>query len=146
MQRVIKFRYICEDAGGKMFILFKSITDFNNATMASEFRIQKIVAIDQFTGLQDKNGRDIYEDDIVKFTSPEYMWSNGTHEFTSPIVFREGAFTINLIQSDLHTNGDYIHWREANGFSGAMSFNSLPTGAYFEIIGNIYENPELLNS
>ena len=77
--------------------------------------------VSQFTGLYDKNGRKIFEGDIVNFY-------NGDGEF-SPYEVR---------------------WQDS-GFSVLMNGNSDLFDAlddYFsrhcEVIGNIYDNPELL--
>ena len=71
----------------------------------------------QFTGLKDKNGIDIYEEDIVKTE----------HAFvkTGIIIYTKHSFEIQGIcdEDSLIKNYDW---------SG------------IEIIGNIYENPELL--
>ena len=67
------------------------------------------------TGLHDRNGREIYEGDII---------STDLDRPFNIVVFRNGAF---LFQC--HDNGkDYYDYM----FS------------YGEVIGNIYENPELL--
>lgn len=142
--RIIKFR--AWDKRKKKFI-----DEFNITENGDVFRINYFetcesldVIIGQFTGLKDTKGKEIFEGDIVKYISPEYLYSNDKHEFKTRIVFREGAFTVDLLSTDLKTNGDYIYWREAIGFSGAMSLNSVGTGVIFEVIGNIHENPELL--
>lgn len=77
--------------------------------------------VNQYTGLKDKNGKEIYEGDIIKYFN---------HRFRDPIIHEveyhsEGtSFSI----PNLHTMEDF---EPEEGI---------------EIIGNIYENPELLNS
>lgn len=70
--------------------------------------------VGQFTGLKDKNGKEIFEGDIVK---------DGWIEDNFGIVeFKEGSFDLGLSYSE------YISEQYQDS----------------EIIGNIYENPELL--
>ena len=70
----------------------------------------------QFTGLLDKNGKEIYEGDIV----------NTPHNGIMKVMFLDGSFQM----------------RMANGEKN----NSLTWAYNSEIIGNIYQNPELLES
>jgi uncharacterized phage protein (TIGR01671 family) len=73
----------------------------------------------QFTGLLDKNGKEIYEADIIKTTTDKLMAITWSERFASFCIERDGwAFQ---------------HW-----FGEAMEANEC------EIIGNIHESPELL--
>jgi uncharacterized phage protein (TIGR01671 family) len=76
----------------------------------------------QFTGLQDKNGKEIYEGDIVKAKTRDDK--SNLYGF---IVFESGEYLIE--QEDL---------------SFPLCTFSVIDEFSFEVIGNIYENPELL--
>lgn len=75
--------------------------------------------LQQYTGLKDRNGKEIYEGDIVK--------CNGFP--ISEIVFMEGRFI------PVYSDGSYDAW-EIN------SLNSVTNN--IEVIGNIFENKYLL--
>lgn len=74
----------------------------------------------QYTGVKDKNGIEIYEGDIIKIQS---MVHDNYPVYVGKVVFENGAYMCN---SKWNT-----HW------IGDMFLSK-------EILGNIYENPELL--
>lgn len=75
----------------------------------------------QYTGLKDKNGKEIYEGDILKGIVNEE-----TKEFVSYVSFDEGQF---LLEDEKHL-WHYLWFKEAV--------------KKLSIIGNLYENPKLL--
>jgi uncharacterized phage protein (TIGR01671 family) len=77
------------------------------------------VVLEQFTGLHDKNGKEIYEGDITK---------RGNH--LGLIVFHNGGFCI--LSEKFFGGKAYI-----KGIISRVKFGLV-------IIGNIHENPELL--
>ncbi len=80
----------------------------------------------QFTGLKDKNGKDIYEGDILR------QWG----ELWEVTGLDRGSFGID-VHKELKNGGTVI---DSHYVISAV----LPKAC--EVIGNIYENPELLEA
>lgn len=78
------------------------------------------VELMEYTGLHDKNGKEIYEGDIVK-----YRDSRGQH--IEKVIFDKGCFYAGM------------HWGSSTRVAPKL-INTRIT----EVIGNIYDNPELL--
>jgi len=125
--REIKFRIFVQ---GK-FLYFELwaasqvITSLLSANQFFSEEIKKIMeSVQQFTGLKDKSGKEIYEGDILHLqkdamTKPPFVWDN----INKNVTYENGMFMV----------------------GGRTVYQSSTLYKYdFRVIGNIYENPELL--
>ena len=138
MKREIKFRAWCE--GTHEGLTFSTTTMEYGVTLSPKGNYCEVesgwdihgeyptVPIMQFTGLTDKNGKEIYEGDIVE------------------------------LKTNYHTKDKQFGWQNVEIFFDNLQYlckNNLgqiydlqeetDEGSYsWEVIGNIYENPELL--
>lgn len=102
------------------------------------------ICVMQYTGLKDKNEKEIYEGDIVEFT---YWWFDGNEAestLTGSVVYLPESMSYGL---EGVKNKEWIkHIGGEEGGSDTAPFaNWTFDEADFSVIGNIYENPNLLN-
>ncbi len=114
--RQIKFR--AWDNKNKVMLKMEEILDWDRLlNYPNEF---PDIIIMQFTGLKDKNGKEIYEGDIIiDSLNPKYEL---------------------VIESKKVENSDGWETNLSMGFD----FEQLNRNDKMEVIGNIYENPELI--
>ncbi|WP_400194645.1 YopX family protein [Lysinibacillus telephonicus] len=86
------------------------------------------VELVEYTGLKDKNGREIYEGDLYKYTI--------SHDMYNPELGHT-TFEIERVEAITFENGAFYHGND-------LLADVIEHDDSFTYIGNIYENPELL--
>ena len=126
MNREIKFRAIVSDNTTIYFTLKELLENkFSNREILWNW-IKEGNKPDEYTGIKDKNGKEIYKGDIVKWTNDYNNYNIDKVEKIEHHSFCGFNFGYNpkIVVDDVK---DYIP--------------IVPEG--IEVIGNIYENPEL---
>lgn len=123
------------------------IVEFGNRELCRNYVNVNPDTVGQYTGLKDKNGTKIFEGDIIRYSDSGeyemYLESLECPEEYDGINF-ENMWTIDEVVYGTATNYPAFdlnrHDWEVNGLS-----NLSESGCYFyEVIGNIHDNPELL--
>lgn len=115
MNRPIKFRAWDKTSGG--WVYFSLAELFAGVANGEEYDLV-FQSISQFTGLLDKNGKEIYEGDVVKSSHTGNLFD---------VLFDDKAACFKILE-------------RGNGRKWMFGYDHKK----WEVIGNVYENPELL--
>src|SRR5690348_10173579 len=121
------YGYLVRHINGKCFI-FPGSYDQVPGTQHFDWHFIEVVpeSTGQHAGLNDKSGKEIYEGDVVAFWPRKNEKPVGPHKGAVVCLHTFEGFIIDLRGSD---------------------YMDLGYKAYeYEVVGNIYENPELLKS
>lgn len=132
MQREIKFRGKRIDGGGWIYGSLIQDEESDRYYIARYFgvlhELHEVIpeTIGQYTSLKNKNGKEIYEGDLLKIPFNESI-TEGIHEV---FYYQDGFVTSSILFSDKESaNKNSLRW-------------IIKRGAV--VIGNIHDNPELL--
>jgi len=102
-----------EEISGYLCYFFVGYTDCSGCAKEKDCELM------QYTGLKDKNGKEIYEGDIV-------TWQSRNEKCISEVYYSRGQFCV-----------DPEHKKDWYQLEAYLDQD-------MEIVGNIYENPKLL--
>lgn len=166
MTRKIKFRawipkpvnyaYTEKNEGGVMFyqedqylgsFLRRANTIASNKEHDSYVGDEDLILL-QYTGLKDKNGKEIYEGDILQLHCGS---ADGVFEgakVKAEVLWKEDRFSAVIPDKTVKVSGgekdgEMVAWREMHTWVGSHTC-LREWQKKLEVIGNVYENPELL--
>lgn len=135
--RELKFRIRIEDVGGNVTTHYLTVQEIMGWMPAG-----KPITIDEYTGLNDKEGKEIYEGDICLLDilgTCERKHIDNLKSFIVVIEYKNASFGFrHLYPNEVHQ--DDIRWRSF----WQDEDEDMWDNNYFKLIGNIYENQELL--
>ncbi len=137
MQYRFKFRVFGHSSKKMISILDLNVRDFYYGIFVDNRLLEHyfgkgLYTIMQCTGLKDENGKLIYEGDILKYTSKPTNTQKNNPEY-KPYTEK-----YSVVWEDFYTGYNLRSKEKVNCFNlGIMTKDC-------EVIGNIYENPELL--
>ncbi|EOA3017655.1 YopX family protein [Enterococcus faecalis] len=115
--------------GGKV----NSIEYWKTPSELKSYHVRNLVLM-QSTGLKDKNGVEIFEGDILKIIE---VTNEGISEYITDVIWEDCSFVFKSEGVDYY-----------DSFLGSFSGDPNKTYPLFEllVIGNVWDNPELLES
>lgn len=130
--RELKFRVYIPDHG--KFSYFQ-LNDFD---YSDRYLHQHSYPVQQYTGLKDKNGNEIYEGDIVNYSRLRLVTTENPKGVFSTKAIEDGDFVGEIIFIYPGFCWSYEHKRYDD-------IEPMTQASHrYEIVGNIFETPELL--
>ena len=145
--REILFRGKRIDSGEWVYgTMYKIATDINPFILTGgkcgcSYQVDE-ETVGQYTGLKDKNGKRIFEGDIVNLwcaprtdnQADEFKKYKAVIEFGNPNFIYSWGWQLKMIDN-MPFNNDILLWVDME-----------EAGAYIEVIGNVHDNKSLLNN
>ena len=125
MSRSIKFRFFMGNYNNPKYEYWDNLIKIGGGELIGDYLLatNPLIIIEQYTGLKDKNGIEVYEGDILD------IWDSFVHN-TYVVVF-------DISELDFKATNEKVCY--GNSFSYLVCCDEI------EVIGNIHENADLIN-
>lgn len=141
--REIKFRYwngLKIEEVGQLSFFTNGVIHINEEYIEGKYLMQ-------YTGIKDRNGKEIYDGDIMSglYGEQEYEKDELT-EIKGQVIYDSGSFIVyfkgikNVALKDIYSDGRFL-WRIENSHTRNDWYYHIID---IEVIGNIYQNSDLL--
>lgn len=120
---------LVRDSEGKPYIVDSKYVDYwhGEPIFVCEDECEVIPeTVGQYTGLTDKSGKKVFEGDIVK------VYDN--FDYVGETLY------VGTVQWD----DTFLNWEIKTSEKIVWQLKNIPSVLYYEVIGNVFDNPELL--
>jgi len=132
------YGYYFKDFNGKSYII-NTIQEIQNADISNVWIEVLEETVGQYTGLKDKNGKEIYEGDIITGTDYPFI-DEEKQNYVGIVVFYDDAASFGYEYQCVRKDKRGV----SNGINNEFEANENLVCDDLEVIGNIYDNPEML--
>lgn len=106
------------------------------------YPITELSSLGQYTGLKDKNGKEIYEGDILRFKVPDGTIRHFVVEWASEDRILRPLSNFVPDGNPIRISGWCFNWRGYRLYPTVIG--DVPDNEVMEIVGNVTDNPELI--
>ena len=121
---------------------YKDFIVSNEADCEHYYPITELSSIGQYTGLKDKNGKEIYEGDILCLQVPDGTIRHFVIEWADEDRILRPLSDFVPDGNPIRISGWCFNWRGYRLYPTVI--DGVPDNEVMEIIGNIHDNPELM--
>ena len=123
------------------------IVEFGNKELCRNYINVKPDTVGQYTGLTDKNGKKIFEGDIIRYADL-YDYNCYLESIDNPEVYDNidlgNIWTIDEVVYGIKVGYPAFDLNECDFEINGLSELSESGQYFYEVIGNIHDNPEIL--